>query len=290
MNGGTIAAGLERRGIALVVGAALLWSTGGWAIKSVDAGPLVVSFYRSAIAAVFLALVIRPRVQRWSRRFAFACVSYAACLTTFTIATKLTTAANAIFLQYLGVVWVMILAPLVLKEPMRARDGIPVAVAFLGMLLFFLEGFDARGMAGNASALLSSIFFALLIVLLRAERDASAEAAVVWGNVLVAVSHLPVVAGDLRVDARSLLFLVFLGIFQIGLAYVLFVRGLRWVTATQASLTGMVEPIMNPVWVFFTLGERPSLLALAGGAIVLAAVTGRILLSGPPRVAVQPPD
>ncbi|MGH9456193.1 MAG: DMT family transporter [Thermoanaerobaculia bacterium] len=280
----------ERRGIMLVLAAAMLWSTGGMAIKAVDAGPLVVSFYRSGIAAVVLFAVIRPRVQRWSGRFVLAALAYAACLTTFVVATKWTTAANAIFLQYLGVIWVMLLAPPILKEPMRARDAVPVAVALAGMLLFFLEDFDARGMAGNVAAVFSSVFFALLIVFLRAERDASPEAAVTWGNVLVALPLLPFVAGELRVDLRSLLVLAFLGTVQIGAAYILFVRGLRHVTATQASLTGMVEPIMNPVWVFLTLGERPSGFAMAGGAIVLVAVGARIFLSGPPRAPVQPPD
>lgn len=273
-----------------VLAAAILWSTGGVAIKAVDAGPLVISFYRSAIAAVVLFALIRPGVVRWSFGFIVAVISYAACLTTFVVATRWTTAANAIFLQYMGVIWVMVLAPLVLREPLRRRDAIPVAVAFAGMALFFVEKFDARGMAGNLFALLSSVFFGLLVVSLRAERDASAEAAVTWGNVLVAAALLPFVAGELRIDFHSSILLIFLGVFQIGLAYACFVRGLRYVSATQASLTGMLEPVMNPVWVLLFLGERPSPLGLLGGAIVLGAVTARTLLSGPPRPHVPPPD
>ena len=281
---------LERRGVALITLAALLWSTGGVLIKAVEAGPLVVSFYRSAVAAVVLLVFIRPRVRRWSRGFVIALIAYAACLTTFVIATKLTTAANAIFLQYMGVIWVMILSPLVLHERLQPRDMIAVSIAFVGMALFFLEKFDPRGMAGNLSALLSSLFFAILIVALRSEREASAEAAVTWGNVVLAAALLPFVAGDLRVDLRSALFLVLLGVFQIGIAYLLFVRGLRWVSATQASLTGMIEPVMNPIWVFLFLAERPSRLAMIGGAIVLGAVVTRTLVSGPPRPLVPPPD
>ncbi|HVR43406.1 MAG TPA: DMT family transporter [Thermoanaerobaculia bacterium] len=283
-------AGLERRGVLYVLAAAILWSTGGVAIKAVDAGPLVISFYRSAIAAVVLFALIRPGVVRWSFGFIVAVISYAACLTTFVVATRWTTAANAIFLQYMGVIWVMVLAPLVLREPLRRRDAIPVAVAFAGMALFFVEKFDARGMAGNLFALLSSVFFGLLVVSLRAERDASAEAAVTWGNVLVAAALLPFVAGELRIDFHSSILLIFLGVFQIGFAYACFVRGLRYVSATQASLTGMLEPVMNPVWVLLFLGERPSPLGLLGGAIVLGAVTARTLLSGPPRPHVPPPD
>src|SRR5699024_6797166 len=100
-------------------------------------------------------------------------------------------------------------------------------VAFAGMGLFFVDEFDPEGWKGILAAVASSLFFAGLILFLRLERDASAEAAVSWGNVLVALALLPLVAGDLRVDGRSFLFLVFLGVFQIGLAYVCFVRGLR---------------------------------------------------------------
>jgi drug/metabolite transporter (DMT)-like permease len=280
----------ERRGILYIVIAALLWSTGGVAIKAVDAGPLVVAFYRSAVAAVVLFALLRPRVRRWTPGFILSVLAYAACLTTFVIATKWTTAANAIFLQYMGVIWVMLFSPFVLKEPLRKADAIAVVVAFGGMALFFIEKFDPRGAAGNVAAILSSIFFAMLIMFLRAQRDASAEAAVSWGNVAVSLSLVPFVAGDLRVDVKSLLILAFLGVFQIGLAYVFFVRGLRTVTATKASLTGMIEPVLNPVWVFLFLGERPSPLAILGGVIVLGAVTARTLWSGSPEPPVPPPD
>ena len=282
--------GSERRGLLLILGAALLWSTGGVAIKAVDAGPLVISFYRSAIAAVALFIVVRPAVKRWTKGFIIAAISYAACLTTFVIATKLTTAANAIFLQYMGVVWVVILSPFTLGERARTRDVVTAAVALGGMALFFLEEFDPRGMAGNISALFSSVFFALLILALRSERDASAEAAVSWGNVIVAVSLAPFVARDLAVGMTSFSLLFFLGVFQIAIAYYLFVRGLRTVTATQASLTGMIEPVMNPIWVLLFLGERPSKVALAGGAIVLGAVTVRTLMAPEKEVVPPPPD
>jgi drug/metabolite transporter, DME family len=281
----------ERKGALLILLAALLWSTGGVAIKAVDAGPLVISFYRSAVAAVVLFALFRPRVPRWTPGFVVAVISYAACLVTFVVATRWTTAANAIFLQYAGVVWVMIVSPLVLREPVRRTDAISAAVAFGGLTLFFLGGLEARGMAGNLMALLSSLFFAALIVTLRLERDASAEAAVSWGNVLVAVAMLPFILDELAVDARSAALLVFLGIFQIGLAYLFFVRGLRHVTATSASLTGMVEPVMNPVWVFIFLGERPALRALIGGAIVLGVVAVRTVVATPRRkTPMLPPD
>jgi drug/metabolite transporter (DMT)-like permease len=283
----------EPRGLLLVAAAALLWSTGGIGIKAVDEPPLVIAWYRSAFAAVALILLFRPRTWRWTPPFLIGLVSYAACLTTFVLATKWTSAANAIFIQYAGVVWVLLASPLVLHEPLRRRDAAAVAVAFAGMALFFVGRFEARGFRGEMTALASSLFFAMLVLALRRERGTGAEAVVTWGNVLAALVLLPFVAGDLAVSPRSAAVLVFLGVFQIGGAYALFVKGLKHVTATEASLMGMLEPIANPIWVFLFLGERPSVYSLAGGAIVLGAIAWRTLTSGravEPAPKVAPTD
>jgi len=220
--------------------------------------------------------------RRWNSTglFVVAIISYGACLTTFVVATKWTTAANAIFLQYAGVVWVLLFSPIVTKEAMRLRDAVAIAVAIAGMALFFVGRLDTRGMSGNVMALISSVFFAALILTLRRENQA-AESAITWGNVAVALALLPFVANDLTLTTKSFSVLLFLGLFQIGLPYVLFARGLKYVTATQASLTGMLEPIANPLWVFLLLGERPSGFAIAGAAVVLCAI-GWHALGGAP--------
>lgn len=277
-----------RRGTLLVGAAALLWSTGGIGIKAIADPPLKIAFFRSGFAAIALLLFLRPRLPRPTAAFFTALVSYAACLTTFVIATKWTTAANAIFLQYSGVVWVLVLSPFVLREPFRARDAAAVTAALGGMALFFVGKFHAGG-AGDAMATLSGVFFAGLVLSLRLERDAGAEAAVTYGNVLACAALLPFVASDLSLSAGSAAVLAGLGFFQLAGAYVLFVRGLRHITATQASLVGMLEPVANPIWVFLFLGERPSVYALAGGAIVLAAIAWRTMGSAPVS-QVLPPD
>ncbi len=279
----------RRTGILFIVFAALLWSTGGIGIKAVADPALKVSFYRSIFAAITLFILFRRDLRvRWSPAFAVAIVSYGACLTSFVTATKWTTAANAIFLQYAGVIWVLLLSPLVLREPMRRRDVIAIVVALAGMALFFVGKFEARGMAGNAMALVSSVFFAMMILALRREH-ASSRAAVTWGNVVLSLALLPFVAGDLALTTKSFFALTFLGIYQIGLAYALFVKGLKHVTATEASLTGMLEPVANPIWVLLFLGERPSTFAIAGGAIVLAAIAWHTM-TGEPASEMPPPD
>jgi drug/metabolite transporter, DME family len=283
----------RQKGTLFIIGAALLWSSGGIGIKAVADPPLKVAFYRSLFAALAL-LLLRGR-DTWGRRrwtstpvFLVAIVSYAACLTTFVIATKWTTAANAIFLQYAGAIWVLVLSPLVLHEPMRARDAGAIVAALGGMALFFVGRFETRGMAGNGMALLSSVFFAALILALRKEHDA-AESSVTWGNVFTAAVLFPFVANDLHLGLKSFLVLAGLGLFQIALAYMLFVRGLKYVTATQASLTGMLEPVANPVWVLLFLGETPSLYAVIGGIVVLAAIAWHTL-AGQPATEMPAPD
>jgi drug/metabolite transporter (DMT)-like permease len=270
----------ERRGALCVVGAALLWSAGGVGIKAVAAPPLTVACYRSAVAALALLAFLRPRGWRWTPAFAVAVVSYAACLTTFVVATKWTSAANAIFLQYSGVVWVLLLSPVVLREPLRRVDAVAIALAFAGMGLFFVGELDPHGRAGDRVALLSGVCFAVLVLALRHERDRGAEAAVTYGNVLAAAVLWPFAESPSTLPAQSLVVLVLLGVFQIGAAYTLFVRGLRALPATQAALVGMLEPVANPVWVLLVLGERPRATSVAGGVIVLAAIAWRTLRAG----------
>jgi len=272
----------ERRGVLAIAGAALLWSSGGVGIKLVAAPPLKVACYRSAVAAVALLVLLRPRLAHRGPAFLATAACYAACLTTFVVATKWTTAANAIFLQYSGVVWVFLLAPLVVREPYRAGDAVAIAVALGGMALFFVGQVDARGRAGDAVALLSGLFFAGVVLLLRREPGTAGEAAVTYGNALAAASLAPFVLSEPAIDRGSAAILVLLGTCQIAGAYVLFLRGLRHVRATHASLVGMLEPIANPLWVYLALGELPSRFAVLGAAVVLTAIAGRTLVLSEP--------
>src|SRR5213078_2251927 len=265
----------ERRGVLQVAGAALLWSLGGIGIKAIAEPPLKIAAYRSATAAVVLFLFFRPKLAGRGPGFFAASACCAACLTTFVVATKWTTAANAVFLQYSGVVWVFLLAPLVVGEPRHARDALAIAVALGGMALFFGGPLEARAHAGDAVAVVSGVFYAGLVLLLRRERGASAEAAVTWGSVLAAAALAPIVLRDPGVGARSAAILVLLGTIQIAAAQALFVRGLEHVRAAQAALVSMLEPIANPLWVLLVLGEVPSVFAVVGGAVVLAAIAWR---------------
>jgi drug/metabolite transporter (DMT)-like permease len=271
------AGGAPRRGARLIAAAALLWSTGGLAIKLVPLGALGVVFWRSFVSGVFLLAVFRPSRERWRHAAPSTVVVYALMILTFVSATKMTTAANAIFLQYTGPLYVLALAPFLLKEKFRRIDAVAVGVALFGMSLFFVGRLDPGALAGNLIAVVSGLFFGLTILLLR--RDASGDAipSVIAGNLAAAALALPFAWGHLALDTRGVALVLFLGIFQLGISYVLFVKGLRTVPAAEASLIGMLEPMFNPLWAFLGLGERPSAWALLGGAIVLLAVAGRTI-------------
>ena len=287
------AGGAPRRGALLIAAAALLWSTGGLAIKLVPLSALGVVFWRSFVSGVFLLAVFRPSRERWRHAAPSTVVVYALMILTFVSATKMTTAANAIFLQYTGPLYVLALAPFLLKEQFRKADAAAVGVALGGMSLFFVGRLEPGALAGNLVAVLSGVFFGLTVLLLR--RDASGDAlpSVIAGNLAAAALALPFAWGHLGLDARGVALVLFLGIFQMGISYVLFVKGLKNVPAAEASLIGMLEPMFNPLWAFLGLGERPSAWALLGGAIVLVAVAGRTVFgarTGETSASVTPPS
>lgn len=280
----------ERRGTLFLVAAALLYSTGGLGIKAVDAPPLTVAGCRAAIGAAALAVLLRPRGWRWTPPFAATVASYALCVTTFVIATKWTTAANAVFLQFSGVILILLLAPRVLGEPRGPRDVAAIVVALAGLSLLLFSKLEPPG-PGDGVAVLSAIAYAALILLLRRERGVSADAAVMMGNAVAAAVLLPVVvaATGIHLDARSAAILGWLGVVQIGVAAACLTYGLRSVAAAPAALIGMLEPVANPIWVLLALGEVPPVASVVGGLMVVAAVAWRTAAT-PVSTQVLPPE
>ncbi|MGE5597115.1 MAG: DMT family transporter [Hyphomicrobiales bacterium] len=286
----------HRQGLLAVLGAAILWSTGGLFIKWVDLDALGVTMWRSLLASISIAVLMRtgvPNPLRTGRLEWILAVSYALMLVLFVTATKLTTAANAIFLQYTAPLYVLVLGRFLLEEPPSGADLACVAVAFGGMALFFVGRLETDDLWGNVSAVTSGMAFAVFLTLLR-RRDCPPEVrprSMVLGNALLVVSLLVVNlgrgAGDaFTPDPGDIAGLAFLGIIQIGLAYVLFGFGIAHVQALEASLIGMLEPVLNPVWVFLFLGETPGWWAVVGGAVIIAAVTVRTVISERRRPAV----
>jgi drug/metabolite transporter, DME family len=275
-----------KTGRLLIAAAALLWSTGGLAIKLLPLTAFGVVFWRSLLSSLFLLVVFRPGWEGMKRASFATALVYAGMILSFVSATKMTTAANAIFLQYTGPLYVLALAPFLLKERFRRADAVAVAAALGGMSLFFVGRLERGQLAGNLVAVLSGIFFGGTVLLLRRDTRKDPIASMIAGNLLAAVLAFPF-AGNLSLDARSGALVLFLGIIQMGISYILFVRGLAVVEAAEASLIGMLEPMFNPVWAYLGVGERPSQWALLGGTIVLVAVAARTLYASrraPPPV------
>lgn len=296
----------RRTGALLVVAAATLWSTGGVGVKVAVAEPMVIAGMRSVFALAFMAgvLVVTLRKSGDGARVVAALLrrplvwaaaaSYALMVVCFVLAARRTTAANAIFIQYTGPIYVALLGGPLLGERVTRSDLVAVAACVIGMGLTFGGELGGGRAAGNLLALLSSFGFAGLPLLLRLDQrrllarreDAAAVrlaghaplVAMSLGNAVAALVALPAmlahpIGGESA--ARTYLVLIALGCFQIGLPYVLYATAVRRLRALESSLLATIEPVLSPVWVVLATGEVPSTLALAGGAMIVVAVAAQ---------------
>ncbi|WP_437506288.1 DMT family transporter [Sorangium sp. So ce1099] len=261
----------------LILTAALLWSTGGAAIKLSSLSAWQIVCGRSLVAALVLGLVMPSARRLPGRRSLATAAALAATLVLFVQATKLTTAANAIFLQSTSPLCVLLLSPWLLKEHPSRGEKLAVPVFLLGLGLFFLDQLSAGQLLGNVLALVSGLASALTILGLRASRD-EGPVVLVWGNLIAGFGTAPLALGSaIAPGALDIGLLVFLGAVQLGLPYAIFARGLRHTPAVEASLLGLVEPVLNPMWALLFVGERPGAWAMVGGALLLAATAWRTL-------------
>ncbi len=267
----------HRKGLTAIIVAALLWSTGGIFIKLVTLNAYQLSAIRSFFAASVFLLLFRKDAIKGGWFTILNAIFYSGILILFVVATKLTTAANAIFLQYTAPIYVLLLEPLLLKTKLERINVITIVLCFAGMSLFFVGKISAGHMTGNLIALLSGVSFAAFLLGLRKNKPEYQFSSIFWGNVIIAVVCLPEVFNISEVLVSDFLMTAFLGIFQIGIAYAFFSYGLKKVLAIEASLISMIEPVLNPVWVYLGYGEQPSLYAIAGGIIILLTIAGRTL-------------
>ncbi len=268
------------RGAFLVALAALLWSSSGLFIKVLPLGALQIACARSLVAALTIAAVVRLRGGRPFPRpdaLSLACAaSYAGVLILFVSATKLTTAANAIFLQFSAPIYLVFLEPRLTGRALRGRDLAAVGLCVAAMGLFFVGRLGLGSLVGNLLGVASGLCLALFSLTLKLQRDrrpgVDPISAILLGNLLVAVLCAPAALRGFHPTLPQAGSLLYLGIFQIGLAYLLFNAGMRHLTATAAVVTGTLEAVLNPVWVFLGMGERPSPWALLGGLLILGTI------------------
>jgi drug/metabolite transporter, DME family len=278
----------------LVLAAAALFSTGGAAIKATTLTAWQVASFRSAIAAVALFAFLPGARRRPTRPMLLVGVFYAATLILFVQANKLTTSANAIFLQDTAPLYVLLVSPFLLREAVKAADLLFLSALALGLGAFFVGREPAQSTApdplsGNLAAVASGVTWAATVMGLRwlgtHRTDKTAiEPALLAGSLVAAVGALPMALPVASARPADWVIIVGLGVFQIGLAYVCLAKGMRGVPALEASLLLLLEPVLNPIWSWMVHGEAPGPWPLAGGALILGATAARTIRDARRRV------
>ncbi|MBM3225004.1 MAG: EamA/RhaT family transporter [Candidatus Tectomicrobia bacterium] len=265
------------RAVLLLLLTACLWSTGGLLIKWITWHPLAIAGMRSAIAGVFLWVVLGQPRFTWSWPQLSGACAHAASVLLFVTATKLTTAANAIVLVYTAPIYVALCSAWVLHEPVRRIDWLTIALVLGGMLLFFLDQLTLEGWWGNVCAIGGGIAFAWLVLCLRKQSQGSPLETVLLGNGLAALVGVPFMF-ETSPGLTGWLALGVSGTLQIGVSFVLYTIAIKRVNAVEAVLIPVIEPLLNPLWVLLVLGEMPDWWAMVGGAVILSALTIRGLV------------
>ena len=264
----------------MLAAAAVLFSTGGAAIKAVTLTAWQVASFRCGVAALFLLAALPEARRGWSWRIVPPAVAYAATLVLFVLANRLTTSANAIFLQSTAPLYLLLLGPWLLREPVRRADLLVIAAVAAGMVLIFLGSETAAASApdprrGNLLGLGAGLAWAFTVTGLRwlgrTGEGSAAAATVAAGNLIGFAVALPLALPVDHASAANFAVILYLGILQIGLAYTFVTRAIRHVPAFEATTVLLLEPALNPVWAWLAQGERPGARPLAGGAIILMA-------------------
>ena len=255
---------------------AALWSTAGIFMKFIPWSGFAIAGVRSLLAGGVMGVFMLSRRIRFTatRRSVFGGVSLGTTMTLFSVANKMTTAANAIVLQFTSPIWIMLISALVLRQRFRRADVLAVALTFLGIALFFADGLALGNTAGNLVALGAGLAFGCYYLSLGECPEPERMSAVLIGHGLTFLVGLPFLFTTRPVWTGPVVcYLLILGIFQLGIPYVLLAHASGWCPPLVCSLLGALEPLLNPVWVALFDGETPGVLSLLGGIVVIATVT-----------------
>lgn len=261
----------RRKALLYLIFAALLWSTSGVFVKALNWQPISILAGRGLFTSVVFLLYMRRLPKRWSLWMLLAAGGSVTTQFLFVTSTKLTTAANSIFLQYTAPIYVVLLGYWLLREKPSRADWLSMGVIFLGLFLFFGDQLSPEGFYGNILAVISGVTSAVMVVAFRAQKDAHPEDSILVASMFMGLVGFPSILKE-SWTVTNWSIIAYLGIFQIGLAFILFTKGIKHIPALEANLVGTLEPILNPVWVFLFLGERMGKFALLGGLVVLGGV------------------
>lgn len=267
----------HQKGFVAVFITAILWSSGGLFIKLISLNAMQLSFFRCLIAAIVFALLFRKKLLVVNGFTFINAAFYAVVLATFVIATKTTTAANAIFLQSTAPIYVLIFEPIINKTKLERINILTIVVCFIGMIFFFLGEISPGDLTGNLVALISGLMFAAFFLGMRKNGKEYQQSSIFYGNIFVTIICIPFILDLKPLSFNDIWMVTFLGVFQIAFAYALFSYGLKRILAVEASIISMFEPVLNPVWVLIGYGEVPSFYAAVGGAIIIIAIFTRTI-------------
>lgn len=277
--GGSAAAGSAKRNAMLLMTAcAMMWSLGGIFIKLISWSPLLIAGVRSLIAAAVLGVFMfcRKIPVKLCGYSVGAGIGLSLSCIFFVIANKLTTAANAVVLQYTAPIFILIMTALILKQKLHKREVLAVAGTMAGIILFFFEELSPGNILGNILAVLAGVFLAFMFFMVgQGGSDNSIRmSGILFAHILAALMGIPTgLAGTAGTTGMEIVYILILGIFQLGIPYVLYAVASKDCPPLACSLIGMFEPLLNPVWVLIFAGEKPGIFALAGAAVIISVVT-----------------
>ncbi|HEY8362168.1 MAG TPA: DMT family transporter [Tissierellaceae bacterium] len=266
------------KAIIYTVISAILLSSGGILLKFVNMNPMAIAGARGIIATIIVWLYLKKPKFTFSKPQIIGGICYSLMVISFVISNKLTTAANAIVLQYTAPIWVAILGAWLLKEKIHIYDWISIVVVSLGMVLFFIEDMEGGNLAGNIVAIFSGIVLAGATIAMRLQKDGSPVETTLLGHMITALVGLPFVFRA-NFTLQNIIGIVLLGVFQIGISYILYSLAIKHLKALESMLIMFLEPILNPIWVAIFYGEKPSLYSLIGGIIIIITIAVRGILA-----------
>lgn len=267
----------HKKAIAITCFVALMWSLAGFNIKMIEWSPYAIAAGRSLVAVILLApMVLRKGYQKIDRYVIGGAICYAAFNYCFITSTTLTSSAIAIMMQYTAPIYVALLSWLFLRERIGWADIISVGFVFLGMIFFFLDSNSGGSLKGNIVSIFNGITFAGISIFLRLQKDGNPALSMYLGNVISAVAGLPIMWNAGMPDTVSLLFLLLAGLL-VAVSYTLYAKASTGLSALETVLLPIIDPVMNPVWVFLFLDERPGALTIVGAAVILVSVTIRVV-------------
>jgi drug/metabolite transporter (DMT)-like permease len=272
-----LAKSILSRGSLLILLAAVLWSFAGVFIKSLELHPLVITFYRSFFASLFFFFFVTRQGWGVSVPLLVSVASYTAAISFFVWANKLTTAANAIVLQYTAPIFVFLFVRMFFREPIAKSNLLTLVFGMVGIAIIFAGSGGAQDLQGVTVAAFSGFLFSIYMVNLRFLRGFDPFVLTFANNLVCSLALLPLAASRLSISVGQILALAIMGVVQLGIPYYLFSKGLQSISLQEASLIVLIEPVLNPIWVALVVGEVPSAHTLTGGGVILFSLVLRYL-------------